>query len=1208
MRNRILINVFLLILLLPLIAGSAFGQVKYRAVFNNRDIKQENINGFVRYHLKGCDITNVRGAPQLPEYPLNILLPAGKKYTGFSYKPVNTEVTGKYIKIYPAQEQYVLSNFGQDKKEPEFTKPNPAYYETDEKYPKEIVRFNGVKTFNNSQFASFTVYPLQYDPVNKDLLFHSEIEIEISCLPGINKPAGTLPVPDEVEKIILSMAENPVEEFNDTRLKKGSGISTEDNTDYIIITSSALVDEFKPLADWRTRKGQKSEIVLVEWISSNYTGSDLQEKVRNCIREYVNTKGTEWVLLGGDVNIIPDRKAYAMDCLMNPNDNFIPCDLYYSDLDGNWDANGNGTYGEVDDEIDLYPDVFTGRAGVEEKSEAAVFVNKVLTYEINPPLAYLSRALFLGEILWNDPYTNSGEGKDMIDNLYVPDEFVSVTKLYQADGNESREHVVFNMNLGYHLINHDGHAGTGVMSVGDGGLRPGDMDELTNSPSYSILYSIGCWPAAFDNDCIAEHFLTSPNGGGVAFIGNSRYGWGSPGNPGFGYSDRFDAQFYNFLFYKDIYHIGATVAGIKMAYIERSREENVYRWHQYQLNLLGDPAMPVWTKVPRSIKCEFAAEIPSESMQFPVTVRTDQIPVPDALVCLKKEGEVYSRGRTDEQGVVLFTIKPETEGNMYVTVTAKNYIPALDSVSVIQGAEYLSIEECTVREVSGNNDGIINPGERITLNLTIKNHSNSTKTNLSGRLTSENGRVVFYDTEEQFGELSQGASVNVSNCFEFETGEWDHNCADPLKMTLTLQADGGVEKNIPLLLVCRSPEIKFTLYSIRDSLAGNNNSAVEPGETGEIQYEIKNSGKATAYNVSLQIIPEQFNKIVPAGSNIVVPDSIAPDSTYTGIIPFEAAIFCANPEFIPVKIRIEAENKYSFEEEIYLTIGYAGFVDDMENGSAVWNRSGTVEQAGWQHTNYRSHSGSNSWYCGDVNKHTYEQFMNSTLKTPVFKLEPNSVLSLWHWYKVATYGVNGIYIILDDGEKQHTLDFIGSGGALGVLPVGNSWIKDEYDLSDFQAGSEVQVIFKFVSDNQEVAEGFYIDDISVKNSVFVNVLTTIGTEPSIPPAEYQLKQNYPNPFNSRTVIEYYVPYDLNDYDQKYYSRFNLSGSLVIYNILGQKVRTFRLAPNRWGAWSGVKKIVWDGTNDNGMQLASGVYIYQVKIGDFKNTKKMLYVK
>ncbi|MGB7063138.1 MAG: SBBP repeat-containing protein [Candidatus Zixiibacteriota bacterium] len=93
------------------------------------------------------------------------------------------------------------------------------------------------------------------------------------------------------------------------------------------------------------------------------------------------------------------------------------------------------------------------------------------------------------------------------------------------------------------------------------------------------------------------------------------------------------------------------------------------------------------------------------------------------------------------------------------------------------------------------------------------------------------------------------------------------------------------------------------------------------------------------------------------------------------------------------------------------------------------------------------------------------------------------------------------------------------------------------------------------------------------------------------PSEFELSQNYPNPFNPTTKIE-----------------FTLAKSgfvtLEIHDVLGRKVRT--LVSEELS--SGYKSVVWDGKNEEGKGVASGVYFYQLKVGDFSEPKKMLLLK
>ena len=97
---------------------------------------------------------------------------------------------------------------------------------------------------------------------------------------------------------------------------------------------------------------------------------------------------------------------------------------------------------------------------------------------------------------------------------------------------------------------------------------------------------------------------------------------------------------------------------------------------------------------------------------------------------------------------------------------------------------------------------------------------------------------------------------------------------------------------------------------------------------------------------------------------------------------------------------------------------------------------------------------------------------------------------------------------------------------------------------------------------------------------------------------FSLKQNYPNPFNPSTTIHFTV----------HGSQFTVSSplptSLKIYNILGQKVRSLVDEPTGRGS----HEVIWDGKDDKGKELASGIYFYRLKVGKFSECKKMLLLK
>jgi hypothetical protein len=153
-----------------------------------------------------------------------------------------------------------------------------------------------------------------------------------------------------------------------------------------------------------------------------------------------------------------------------------------------------------------------------------------------------------------------------------------------------------------------------------------------------------------------------------------------------------------------------------------------------------------------------------------------------------------------------------------------------------------------------------------------------------------------------------------------------------------------------------------------------------------------------------------------------------------------------------------------------------------------------------------------------------------------------------------------------DGAIIHTWQWtLGASGGGSAL---------ELDANDFFGSTS----------NDEM----YFDNYDVRADTTV---LGIGDGGAQLPTEFALYQNYPNPFNPTTTIRYDV-------------KQATEVKLVIYNMLGQEVRT--LVNNRQDA--GYKTVVWDGLNNRGSRVASGIYIYRLKAGDFVQARKMILMK
>jgi len=109
--------------------------------------------------------------------------------------------------------------------------------------------------------------------------------------------------------------------------------------------------------------------------------------------------------------------------------------------------------------------------------------------------------------------------------------------------------------------------------------------------------------------------------------------------------------------------------------------------------------------------------------------------------------------------------------------------------------------------------------------------------------------------------------------------------------------------------------------------------------------------------------------------------------------------------------------------------------------------------------------------------------------------------------------------------------------------------------------------------------------------VYVNRYEFLSTEGEGIPTEFALHENYPNPFNPSTTLRFDLP-ELSDVN------------MIIYNMLGQKVKTF----NMQSTPAGYHSLTWNATNDYGDPLSAGVYLYQLKAKDFVKTRKMVLLK
>ena len=138
----------------------------------------------------------------------------------------------------------------------------------------------------------------------------------------------------------------------------------------------------------------------------------------------------------------------------------------------------------------------------------------------------------------------------------------------------------------------------------------------------------------------------------------------------------------------------------------------------------------------------------------------------------------------------------------------------------------------------------------------------------------------------------------------------------------------------------------------------------------------------------------------------------------------------------------------------------------------------------------------------------------------------------------------------------------------------------------------VQIIMADHHGNEKVYDLEALQELGLYQQMAVlNNITTSTDDDMLSPHTYALYQNYPNPFNPVTTLQYDLPE-------------NALVNITIYDMAGRVVSN--LVNSQQSA--GFKSVSWNATNDNGVPVSAGLYLYTIQAGDFRQSKKMILLK
>jgi len=538
--------------------------------------------------LPGSAAMGRAGDPSLPAIGAYILLPPQTTVTSVSAHGSRYSL-GQGYHVVPIGESLPLT------KDPVTPTPNPEVYASDAAFPAYQCAVEGVYQLRGFSILVVSLYPVQYRPASGELLAYPSFEVTVSLAPTASASPLYRGLPQDFDEV-RSRVDNP-----ELLSAYPSHAPLSSSADLLILTTTSLKDGFVPLAEAHNATGVRTIIRTL----TDAGGTDT-ETIRNYIRDMYTTMGISYVLLGGDDPVVPERILWVMgmDENVTEYEDYLPADIYYACLDGPYNYDGDGKWGEPNDgegggDVDLMAEVYVGRACVDNVADVQAFVTKTISYMNSSDDPYMTKTLLAGEYLGDygiASYSSSyleqlvnGSDADGYTTVGIPSSEYQVDRLYDSEFYYwDPSELMAKINSGVHFINHLGHASFDYNMK----MYESDVDDLTNT-KYCFIYSQGCDSGGFDNpygyDCIAEEFTAKTMHGAFAGIWNARYGffWSFSTD---GDNQRLHRQFWDAVFGENKTTVGAAN--------HDSKEDNLFilhrsciRWVIYETNLFGDPAV-----------------------------------------------------------------------------------------------------------------------------------------------------------------------------------------------------------------------------------------------------------------------------------------------------------------------------------------------------------------------------------------------------------------------------------------------------------------------------------------------------------------------------------------------------------------------------------------------------------------------------------------
>ena len=1014
--------------------------------------------------LSGVYLSNTAGAPDLPSSSTFIAIPNGATA---SLKMVSskTKVINNVDLIPAAVPQLDNDN------SPAVYQKNADIYERNDFYPETPYQVSEVTTIRGVEVVEIGVMPFQYNPVTKELVVYTDMELELDFEGGnetYGDPRYRTPEWDQIlEDIILNHDALPEIDYGE-RLRKHYE-NRETGCEYMIITPDN--EDFIQLADsikkFRIEQGIPTEVFTVsECGGNNYT------TIRNFIRNAYNN----WdmppaaVLFLGDHNTDGTQGIVSYTMNNHPGgDGYNPyiSDHAYSVMSGN-----------------NMPQIILGRITGRDYDEMYHMIKKNLDYERQPPtnpdfydhpitaMGFQLERWFqlcsevvngfweyeLGKhpVRQNAIYQGTPgsrwstyEHTNTVLNYFGPGgcNYIPQTMSHLTDWSATGKTVNEAINKGAFLIQHRDHGAEELW--GEPSYSIGFIKQLTNK-DLTYVMSNNCLTGRFNynqnsDGCFAEVFHRHQHGAlgliaatevSYSFV-NDIYVWGAYDNMWPDFMPTYGTQ-HATNFIRPAFGNAAGKFFLKQSSWTEDDWKTItyYLFHQH-----GDAYMTLYSEVPQELAVEMLPVIPAGSEQY--TLKADE----GTTICLTANGQIigFDMATGNTQTI---TVTPQEVGTVVkLTITKQNYYRYEHNIQTIPDeGPYLIFDTIEINDEEGNGNQAADYNETCRFGISLHNVGFSEMGNFNVMLSCNHPAVEITQDAFDFNSMNVNETQLQANAFTVHFGD-DLNDKEKVKFYLKMEnADYTFIDSVTLTI--KAPNLKYGKLTITD-LEGNKMDRLMKGTPSYLTFDIINQGDSKSMEIdNLLNLLAPFLKV--AEPKVTIP---AIEAGTTGQVTFRADVDeDANDGIINYNLQA-ASGFHTDSMESNLPLGYTSedFEDETLNEDLQWNLG----------------SGSRKWFIiEDPTAHEGHCLQspsinsgNATLNIGIVT-DVNDKISFFH--KTTT-------------EGDTKLQFFMNGKAMDEWSGDSDWERSEYDLP---AGSNlIRIIFKKDASGGSPDDVAFLDDL-----------------------------------------------------------------------------------------------------------------------------------